>query len=40
MTFLSDLLFALVNSFLEALIVAPINILADIIVAIASGGLT
>ena len=40
MTFLSDLLFALVNSFLEALIVAPINIFADIIVAIASGALT
>jgi len=39
MTFLSDLLFALVNGFLEALLVAPINILADIIVAIASGAL-
>ena len=37
MTFLSDLLFALVNSFFEALIVAPINIVVDLIVAFASG---
>ncbi len=40
MTFLSDLLFALVNSFFEALILAPINIAVDVIVAIASGALT
>ena len=40
MTFLSDLLFALVNSLFEAILVAPINILVDIVVAVASGALT
>lgn len=37
MNFLSDLLFALFNSFLEAAILAPINILIEVIVAVLSG---